>query len=339
MGSISTTTGFASSRVQSHLGHSANDTGCEAGHHALCRRTALASQIGDEDGGSTRIREPGYRQAGGVAYQRMGRGEPLVLLHGFGGSGRIWRPVLPFLLAHRDVIAVDLPGFGASAPLPARSPHTPDQLAAAVERLLDALDLDAPQVAGHSLGAWVALELALRGRAGSVTAVCPAGLWPTSAPHRVRRRLLRNRFLALACARAVPYLLGTPSGRRLLLSGSSARPADVPPGDRDQRRRRCRGRRRLPAGLSRSGRRPDHRRSRPRCPGPRLARRSGPTPAAGREPMRRRAAAAHHMGPAAGQRSHRDVGRPGPSRSSDSGLGKEVIKVAALGSMLHVPRP
>ena len=126
-------------------------------------------------GGSTRIREPGCRQAGGVAYQRVGRGEPLVLLHGLGGSGRIWRPVLPFLLAHRDVIAVDLPGFGASAPLPARSPHTPDQLAAAVERLLDALDVDAPQVAGHSLGAWVALELALRGRAGSVTAVCPPG--------------------------------------------------------------------------------------------------------------------------------------------------------------------
>jgi pimeloyl-ACP methyl ester carboxylesterase len=67
--------------------------------------------------------------------------------------------VLPFLHPHRDVLALDLPGFGGSSPLPAAPPHTPAMLAAAVERLLDELGLDRPQLAGHSLGGWVALEL------------------------------------------------------------------------------------------------------------------------------------------------------------------------------------
>ena len=166
--------------------------------------------------------------AAGLAYRRLGRGEPIVLVHGLGGSHRSWDAVVPSLQSHRDVIALDLPGFGDSPPLPAASPHTPAMLAAAVERLLDALGLDRPHVAGHSLGGWVALELAASGRANSVTAFCPAGLWASTAPRDVRVRLRTSRVLALTCRRLAPLLLASRFGRRALLSGSCVRAADVP---------------------------------------------------------------------------------------------------------------
>ena len=45
---------------------------------------------------------------------RQGAGEPLVLIHGLGGSIVVWKPVIDLLAAERDVVAIDLPGFGAS---------------------------------------------------------------------------------------------------------------------------------------------------------------------------------------------------------------------------------
>ena len=53
-----------------------------------------------------------------LAYERTGTGEPLILLHALGLSRRSWDPVLPGLAREFSVIAVDLPGFGDSAPLP-----------------------------------------------------------------------------------------------------------------------------------------------------------------------------------------------------------------------------
>ena len=64
---------------------------------------------------------------------------------------------------------------------------TPAALAAAVSATLDALGVQRPHVAGNSLGAWVALELARAGGARSVTAIAPAGFWggPLSPRGRV----------------------------------------------------------------------------------------------------------------------------------------------------------
>jgi pimeloyl-ACP methyl ester carboxylesterase len=112
----------------------------------------------------------------GLDQHRGGSGEPLVLIHGIGHTWRGWRPMLPRLEERFDVLAVDLPGFGRSAPLPPGIDSTPEALADAVEDEMGTAGFDRAHIAGNSLGGWVALELARRGRALTVTGISPAGL-------------------------------------------------------------------------------------------------------------------------------------------------------------------
>jgi pimeloyl-ACP methyl ester carboxylesterase len=111
-----------------------------------------------------------------LAHDRGGSGEPLLLVHGIGSHWQVWEPVLPLLRAEREVVAIDLPGFGGSAPLDGTTP-TPEALARAVARFLDAIGWDRPHVAGNSLGGWIALELSKLGRTASACALSPAGFW------------------------------------------------------------------------------------------------------------------------------------------------------------------
>src|SRR3954470_3824517 len=97
-------------------------------------------------------------------YVRRGRGEPLVLLHPLGGSMVVWEPILDHLAAERDVIALDMPGFGASAALADGAAPTPEGLAGGVGAFLDSLEVPDAHLVGNSLGAWVAIELARAGR-------------------------------------------------------------------------------------------------------------------------------------------------------------------------------
>ena len=85
-------------------------------------------------------------------YIRSGSGEPFVLIHPVGASLVVWEPVVPTLAEHRDVIALDMPGFGRSPALPAGEEPTPRRLAAAVGALLDELGLKTAHLAGNSLG-------------------------------------------------------------------------------------------------------------------------------------------------------------------------------------------
>jgi pimeloyl-ACP methyl ester carboxylesterase len=110
-------------------------------------------------------------------HHRGGLGEPLVLMHGIGSRWQVWSPVLETLERERDVIALDLPGFGASPMAPHEQPRSLETLTDSVVELLDELSLERPHVAGNSLGGWLALELAKRGRASSVTALSPAGFF------------------------------------------------------------------------------------------------------------------------------------------------------------------
>jgi pimeloyl-ACP methyl ester carboxylesterase len=156
-----------------------------------------------------------------LAYDRLGTGPRLVLLHPLGADRHVWEPVLERVAAEREVIAVDLPGFGDSAALNGAGPPTPAALASAVAEALPGPF----HVAGNSLGGWVALELAAAGYALSVTAIAPAGLWPE--PLAPRRGTART--LARAIRPALPALVRPTGGRRLALAGTVAHPERVPP--------------------------------------------------------------------------------------------------------------
>jgi 3-oxoadipate enol-lactonase len=95
---------------------------------------------------------------GPVAWREAGEGEVVLLLHGLGGSRTAWRPQLEGLSANHRVVAWDLPGYGASAPLV--GPLTFPALADAVARLLDALGADRAHVVGLSMGGMIAQHAA-----------------------------------------------------------------------------------------------------------------------------------------------------------------------------------
>ncbi|MHB1808482.1 MAG: alpha/beta fold hydrolase [Solirubrobacteraceae bacterium] len=164
------------------------------------------------------------RSSAALAYDRSGSGEPLVLIHPLGADRRIWDPVLPSLRGSRDVIAVDLPGFGESPAIVEEQP-TPARLARAVIELLRELDLDGGRahVAGNSLGGWVALEIASLGEAASVTAIAPAGLWPRALVPKPEVA----RTVARALAPAISALMRLAPFRQIAMAGIVAHPERV----------------------------------------------------------------------------------------------------------------
>jgi pimeloyl-ACP methyl ester carboxylesterase len=158
-----------------------------------------------------------------LAFDRAGSGPALVLLHPLGADRRVWAPVIPLLAGERELIAVDLPGFGGSPPLRGAAP-TPARLAEAIAAGLAAAGVQDFAIAGNSLGGWVALELALAGRARSVVAIGPAGLWPEPLPPR--------RGSARAAARlAAPFagaLARVPALRHAAMAMFVAHPERMP---------------------------------------------------------------------------------------------------------------
>ncbi len=110
--------------------------------------------------------------------EERGKGRPLVLLHGIGMSSFAWTPVMDALAKERRVLAFDTAGFGKTPTLPAGVPPTVINLVKALLDSLEAKGIHEPfDVAGNSMGGWMALELAKQGRARSVVAISPAGLW------------------------------------------------------------------------------------------------------------------------------------------------------------------
>jgi pimeloyl-ACP methyl ester carboxylesterase len=153
-----------------------------------------------------------------------GTREPLLLIHGLGASKSVWDPVVPLLAAEREVIALDLPGFGAAPSLPAGVEPTAAAMAEALRGQLAARGIDRPHVAGNSLGAWVGLELGRIGAARSVTCISPAGLWrePIGPNESMTREWARRlRPLVAAALRIGPL-------RRRALTSFAARPGNIP---------------------------------------------------------------------------------------------------------------
>src|SRR4051794_16839101 len=157
-----------------------------------------------------------------LEHTRTGSGPPIVLLHGIGMSRHVWDPVVPLLAREHEVIAVDLPGFGESAPLDAAP--TVAALAAAVE----GLGLERPHVAGNSLGGGIALELGRRGSAASVCAISPIGFAVAREGTYARMTLKAIHAMARAIDARAEALYGSTAGRAALMRLIVARPANVP---------------------------------------------------------------------------------------------------------------
>jgi pyruvate dehydrogenase E2 component (dihydrolipoamide acetyltransferase) len=120
-------------------------------------------------------------EAGGRRFNCLEMGEggiPVLLLHGFGADLNTWMFLQPALAEGRRTIALDLPGHGGSQ----KELEGADEasFAAAIGRLLAALEIDRAHLVGHSMGGGIALALAARHpeRVASLTLIASAGLGP-----------------------------------------------------------------------------------------------------------------------------------------------------------------
>ena len=130
----------------------------------------------------------------------------LVLVHGLGSAGNIWKTLVPELIQNFTVYAIDLPGHGDAA-LHENEEMDPRSLAQAiVDYMVSEMGIESMHVAGNSLGGWIALEMAAVAPDNvlSVTALAPAGLW-----HEQPKRKLPPSFLARILAKISQHFMKT----------------------------------------------------------------------------------------------------------------------------------
>jgi pimeloyl-ACP methyl ester carboxylesterase len=141
---------------------------------------------------------------------------PIVLLHGATSSAKAWDALIPPLGQTYRVFAPTLAGHCGGPPLPAGDAGVVHRIVEAMCRQLDEAAIDTAHLVGNSLGGWVALELARRGRAKSVLALSPAGAW--RSPRDLRRLLVLFRAgAALGGANYMSQLVAHKRVRRILL--------------------------------------------------------------------------------------------------------------------------
>jgi pimeloyl-ACP methyl ester carboxylesterase len=132
-----------------------------------------------------------------VAFREMGDGPTVLLLHGIGSGSASWEGQFDGLGDRLRLIAWDAPGYGGSDPLPDETPAATDYADAAVA-LLDALDIEAVHLLGHSMGGLIAATVAARypDRLLSLTLSDPAGGY-ANAPDEVRVGRMQARIQAI----------------------------------------------------------------------------------------------------------------------------------------------
>ena len=161
-------------------------------------------------------------------FVRTGRGQPLLLIHGLGGTWRSWSPILSTLARERDVIAVDLPGHGQTPRLPTHT--TIPALADAVTSFVRANDLVGVDAVGSSMGARLVMELARRRDVlGSVIALNPGGFWRGWERHAFFSSLWLSIRLVRLLQPVMPGIARSALGRTALLPQLSSRPWRLSP--------------------------------------------------------------------------------------------------------------
>lgn len=170
---------------------------------------------------------------------RRGAGPKLLLIHGLGGSWQSWTPILDGLSASQTVIAIDLPGHGATPAEP--DSGTFNGLVGSVERYIANNGLAGIDLVGSSMGARIVLELARRGGVGNVIALDPGGFWrgwerrfskPPSVPQcvcsgqfgRFCQCSAATRRHARCCWRNFPHVHGRSTAKPLQPNSRDTRP-------------------------------------------------------------------------------------------------------------------
>jgi pimeloyl-ACP methyl ester carboxylesterase len=162
-----------------------------------------------------------------LSHYRIGSGPPLLLLHGLGMGQIVWRPVVPLLAREREVVALDLPGFGHSP----QGPRTVEGLAHAVAAFAAELGFERPHVAGNSLGGAIALRMGADGTARSVCAISPVGFITHREGMYARGVLATTRAVSRGLEPAAPMLSRSAVLRTALSSHAASRPWRIPPED------------------------------------------------------------------------------------------------------------
>ncbi len=137
--------------------------------------------------------------------------------------------MLPALERRHDVLAPTLPGHAGGPPLPAEL--TIETILDALERALDEAGFATAHIAGNSLGGYLALRLAARGRARSVVALAPAGGW-AATDTSVEATLEHFATMQEVCRRAAPFadsIVSTPEGRRRATLFTTTNFEHIPP--------------------------------------------------------------------------------------------------------------
>jgi pimeloyl-ACP methyl ester carboxylesterase len=149
-----------------------------------------------------------------TAAHRGGSGPPMVLLHGFTDTWKTWELVLPALERRHDVLAPALAGHLGGPPLP--EDLDGDTVADLVEAAMDEAGFATAHLVGNSLGGYLALQLAARGRARSVVALAPAGGWADGddSYREVLDHFPRMQAELAPAAAQAEALVATPLGRR-----------------------------------------------------------------------------------------------------------------------------
>ena len=157
-----------------------------------------------------------------IEIHRRGRGRPLLMIHGLGGSQRSWDTIAEPLSRNRELLLFDLPGHGLT---PAEGDSGSFAgLTRSVVEMIEAEGIAGIDMVGSSLGARMVLELARRGLAGNVVALDPGGFWTGWERTFFRATLAASIRLLRVLKPALGKLGRNPAARTALLAQLSARP-------------------------------------------------------------------------------------------------------------------